>query len=668
MLLWNPSPYAVALIVTAVGAAAGIVPVAWQKRRLPGGWALFILSLAASWWTFTYGLELGASSLNAKLWMTGLEYVGIVSVPLAWFCFILQYSSHGRWLTPRRLAALAVIPVATVALVWTNGWHGLVQTNLSLDSSGPFLAVRQTHGPWFWVYYGYAAALLLSATYALVRGFPKSLRLHRRQVALLVAVFAPWTVSLLHIAHIDPVHRFDLTPAAFSLSTVALVWGLRRAGLFDLLPVARDLAIREIGQGMLFVSRELAILDANPAAVRLIGADRRALVGSLLTEVLPALRDAAGFFDGNDATLHVEGATHPNGEAVEVEIHCWPLSDFRNRRIGYVATLHDVRERRRAERALTEVGRRMVRLHEHALRLAGLERESDVYAFAVATAEGEFRAATCFVYTAGSNELETATAGILHVRDSISLSGPHVCAAAFASGETLRFDAPDDVPTGCMVPLPWRSGVCAPMRGVGVLALLAIGERVFRDADVTWVQLFAQHVEEAVHRIRLQEELREQARRDALTGAFNRHHFLEAVSAEIARATRRNYPLAFVMIDVDDFKQVNDRLGHQVGDRVLQEIGRVLLANVRSYDLVIRYGGDEFLLVVPESSACEESAALLRRLQSSLATWNEESALPISLTFSVGVARWIPGEGRDWADVVEEADRSMYDDKAERAP
>jgi len=93
-------------------------------------------------------------------------------------------------------------------------------------------------------------------------------------VALLAAVFAPWTVSLLHIAHIDPVYRFDLTPAAFSLSTVALVWGLRRAGLFDFLPVARDLAIREIGQGMLFVSRELAILDANPAAVRLIGADR----------------------------------------------------------------------------------------------------------------------------------------------------------------------------------------------------------------------------------------------------------------------------------------------------------------------------------------------------------------------------------------------------------
>jgi hypothetical protein len=378
VLLWSPSPYAAALIVTAVGAAAGIVPVAWQKRRLPEGWALFILPLAASRWTFTYGLELGASSLHAKLWMTGLEYIGIVSVPLAWFCFILQYSSHGRWLTPRRLAALAVIPVATVALAWTNGWHGLVQTNLALDSSGRFLAVRQTHGPWFSVYYGYAAILLLSATYALIWGFPKSLRLHRPQVALLVAVFAPWTASLLHIAHIDPVHRFDLTPAAFSLSTAALVLCLRRAGLFDLLPVARDLAIREIGQGMLFVSREPAILDVNPAAVRLPGADRRALVGSLRTEALPALRDAAGFFDGSDATLHVEGATHSNGEVV---------------------------------------------------------------------------------------------------------------------------------------------------------------------------------------------------------------------SAEIARATRRDDPLAFVTIDIDDFRQVNGRLGHQAGDRVLQDIGRVLLANVRSYDLVVRYGG-----------------------------------------------------------------------------
>lgn len=94
-----------ALIVTAFGVAAGIAPVAWQKRCFPGGWALLILSPAASWWTFTYGLGLGASSLNAKLWMTGLEYVGTVSVPLAWFCFILQYSPmadgypRGAWRT-----------------------------------------------------------------------------------------------------------------------------------------------------------------------------------------------------------------------------------------------------------------------------------------------------------------------------------------------------------------------------------------------------------------------------------------------------------------------------------------------------------------------------------------------------------------------------------------
>jgi diguanylate cyclase (GGDEF)-like protein len=368
------------------------------------------------------------------------------------------------------------------------------------------------------------------------------------------------------------------------------------------------------------------------------------------------------------APFRVEGSTYPDGSRVDVEIHGWPLSDFRKRRIGYVITLHDVSERKQIERELGEAGRRMVRLHEHALRLAGLERESDVTAFATTTTETEFPAATCIVYTATKAELEPAAASILHVHDSIPLSGRHVCAAAYAAGTTLHFGTPDDVPSGCTVPLPWRSGVCTPMRGAGVLAVLAIGERAFRDEDVSWVQLFAQHVEEAVRRIRLQEELREQARRDALTGALNRHHFLDAVSAELARATRRNYPLAFIMIDIDEFKQVNDRLGHQVGDRVLQEIGRVLLDNVRSYDLVIRYGGDEFLLVVPESPSHEESAALLRRLQTSLAAWNEEaSPLPIPLTFATGVAHWHPSEGRNWEDVVEEADHTMYLDKATRS-
>ncbi|MCX6093631.1 MAG: diguanylate cyclase [Candidatus Bipolaricaulota bacterium] len=668
MLRWDPNTYAVALILVSVGIAAGVAPIAWQKRRLPGGWALFVLSLATFWWTFLYGLEIGAPGLHAKLWLAGLEYIGIASVPLAWFCFILQYSYHGKWLTAKRLFALTVIPIATCALLWTNQWHGVVQTSVSLDTSGPFPAIAKSFGPWFWVYYGYVALLLLSATYVLVRGFPRALRLHRQQAAtLLVAVFAPWIVDFLHIARIDPIHRLDLTPIAFSASTVALVWGLRRTGLFDLLPVARDLAIREIGQGTLFVSRDLAILDANPAAQRLLGADRRTLVGSALTEALPALRGAAGLTSESVAPFHVEGSTRPGEGEVDVEIHCWPLADFRKRRIGYVVTLLDVRERKQIERKLGETGQRMVRLHEHALRLAGLERESDVYAFATTTAEREFPAATCVVYTAEGNQLETAAASILHVHDSISLSGPHVCAAAYAAGTTIHFDGPDDIPPGCAVPLPWRSGICAPMRGAGVLAVLAIGERAFQDADVNWVQLFAQHVQEAVRRIRLQEELREQARRDALTGAFNRHHFLEAVSAELARATRRNYPLAFIMIDIDEFKQVNDRLGHQTGDRVLQEIGRVLLDNVRSYDLVIRYGGDEFLLVVPESSSHEESAALLRRLQASLAAWNEEaSPLPMPLTFATGVAHWHPSEGRNWEDVVEEADRTMYLDKATR--
>ncbi|MEN6370025.1 MAG: histidine kinase N-terminal 7TM domain-containing protein [Thermotogota bacterium] len=668
MLRWAPNPYAVALILISVGIAVGVAPAAWQKRRLPGGWALLVLSLATLWWTFGYGLEIGAPGLRAKLWLAGLEYIGITSAPLAWFCFILQYSYHGKWLTPKRLLALTVIPIATCVLLWTNEWHGAMQTSVSLDTSGPFVAIAKSYGPWFWVYYGYVVLLLLSATYVLVRGFPRTLRRHRQQAAtLLVAIFAPWIVNLLYIARINPIPLLDLTPVAFSVSTVALVWGLRRTGLFDLLPVARDLAIHEIGQGMLFVSRDLAVLDANPAAQRLLGTDRRTLVGSVLTEVLPALRDAVELTNENVAPFHVEGSARPGEDPVDVEIHGWPLSDFRKRRIGYVVTLLDVRERKQIERELGETGQRMVRLHEHALRLAGLERESDVYAFATTTAEREFPAATCVVYTAEGNELEAAAASILHVHDSISLSGPHVCAAAYVTGTTLRFNSPDDAPPGCTVPLPWRSGICAPMRDAGVLTILAIGERAFRDADVSWVQLFAQHVEEAVRRIRLQEELREQARRDALTGALNRHHFLEAVSAELARATRRNYPLAFIMIDIDEFKQVNDRLGHQVGDRVLQEIGRVLLDNVRSYDLVIRYGGDEFLLVVPESPAHEESTALLRRLQTSLATWNEEaSLLPRPLTFAIGVAHWHPSEGRNWENVVEEADRTMYLDKATR--
>jgi diguanylate cyclase (GGDEF)-like protein len=163
-------------------------------------------------------------------------------------------------------------------------------------------------------------------------------------------------------------------------------------------------------------------------------------------------------------------------------------------------------------------------------------------------------------------------------------------------------------------------------------------------------------------RIRLQEQLKEQAIRDPLTAAYNRHYFNEAIQQEIARSKRYGHPVAFLMVDVNRFKEINDRFGHQLGDRVLQAVADVLRQNVRECDTVIRYGGDEFLVILPETNGKADVA--VERIHAAIARRNVENPLlEFPVTLAIGIDHWQPTDPRPIEIVLREADRRMYEDK-----
>jgi diguanylate cyclase (GGDEF)-like protein len=148
--------------------------------------------------------------------------------------------------------------------------------------------------------------------------------------------------------------------------------------------------------------------------------------------------------------------------------------------------------------------------------------------------------------------------------------------------------------------------LCLPLMVQGeILGLLAlVGDQ---DGEhLTGQQQFFVTVSEAIKlslsNIKLREELREQAIRDPLTGLYNRRYLEESLAHELYRSQRQKVQLCVAMIDLDEFKQVNDSFGHGAGDFVLRHIGRILRENLRNTDILSRYGGDEFLLVLPDSS------------------------------------------------------------------
>jgi diguanylate cyclase (GGDEF)-like protein len=156
------------------------------------------------------------------------------------------------------------------------------------------------------------------------------------------------------------------------------------------------------------------------------------------------------------------------------------------------------------------------------------------------------------------------------------------------------------------------------------------------------------------------EELRAQATHDSLTGTWNRASILEALSRELERAAREQKPFSVAMADVDHFKAVNDTLGHQVGDAVLAEVARRMCARVRHYDLVGRYGGEEFLVIMP---GCDDAEAqrMAERLRAGAGigiVLGEQPA--ISVTLSLGVATFRPGSRMTPEQLIREADKALY--------
>jgi len=162
--------------------------------------------------------------------------------------------------------------------------------------------------------------------------------------------------------------------------------------------------------------------------------------------------------------------------------------------------------------------------------------------------------------------------------------------------------------------------------------------------------------------LKYRDEMKEKALTDPLTGLYNRRFFQEFINKESERARRYCHPIAFAMMDINNFKKINDRYSHMVGDEVLKDLSQLLSDNIRESDILVRYGGDEFLLVMPETNG--ESTTVVKRIISKLKEWNEKANLiDEPLGISIGHSHWLPSEDKSIEDVLEEADEKMYEDK-----
>jgi two-component system cell cycle response regulator len=196
------------------------------------------------------------------------------------------------------------------------------------------------------------------------------------------------------------------------------------------------------------------------------------------------------------------------------------------------------------------------------------------------------------------------------------------------------------------------------VRGLFVLVLMFIGYALYQQIQINHIrrQLLAQVF--AVDKVEiLAQEVYNMAVLDPVTGIFNRRYAEQRLVAEIARSQRHHLPLTVILIDLDDFKKINDQFGHPAGDRFLKGFAERLSRSTRGSDLAARYGGDEFLAILPDCKP-EDVQYVLKRLDGVKIDVGEQV---FSVSCSAGWANYIPGESSE--DLMKRADADLYANK-----
>jgi signal transduction histidine kinase len=336
---WQWTPAGVATLA-ATAVFVGLAAYVWRRRGGSAGAALALVLVAVLLWAAAYAAELGAAELAAKRRWGDFKYVGICLLPPAWFAFAALFSGRGQWVNRRNLLLLVVEPLLVLALLANGATHDLIRW-YPASAVGDQGAVARP-GPLFWPHLAYSSLVLWVSLGLMVAALLRASSVYRKVSLILIgSLIVPYVLNLLYNFYIGPFGRIDFTPFAFTVSCLVLVWGLFRFRLLGISPVARGVVFETITDAVVVLDPLRRVVDANPAAERVLGVPLADATGRPLEEVLP---EAAG--------LPEELAVSRGGVTRRYELTGVPMPDREGAPIGWLVVLRDVTERHRTQRHL----------------------------------------------------------------------------------------------------------------------------------------------------------------------------------------------------------------------------------------------------------------------------------------------------------------------------
>lgn len=623
--------------------------IGWLRSRSPGALYFGFMQLAASFWALCELGELLAQEAAAALRWAQFSYLGIATLPVLWFLFALDYSGRLAYLDRRLRGLIFLLPLVTIALVFTNASHGLIWQEVIVVSE-PRLDLHYEHGLWFWIHTVYSYTLLLLGTVELLVAVLRAPLIYRRQVLVVLSgALIPWLSNLVYLTDFVVLPGIDSTPVAFSLTGLIYTLGLWRVRIFDLAPLARDAVVEYMDAGVLLLDAELELVDANPAAVRLLEIPQPLPAGQPILAVRPELAVLQqGFAHGDDRVQELV-LTNDHQRVLEVQVK--RLLAGRSQPGGWLLILQDVTAMRSAEKTL--------QTSEESYRT--LVENSGVPMILTSLHSGQLILANARAY----EYLQVAREEILGRLSTEFYQDPQRRAELLESlerdGQVDGFNLQIRTHDGREI---WLLLSARRIYYQGEPAILSFFQDItqqrqrMRQLEYAWQEADNAREMAEINARQLQKALsavEALATTDDLTGAYNRRRFAELMGHELSMVKRYSRPAAVIMFDLDGFKQVNDAYGHQAGDDVLRVLSKLLMENLRRSDYLVRWGGDEFIILAPEIPPGQASQLAEKIRQLIIAA---EFPVVGRMSASLGVTTVRPVDDLD--SVVLRVDRALY--------
>jgi len=339
--------------IAPITALAVIGVISYAQVRFPSREtrSLIWLMLATSGWLIANTLELAMPSAEATQFFSKATYFFVLMTPIAWLAFALRYARQDKWLQPRNILLLFVVPATIILLAWTNDIHGLVWREGRFVPAGKMLAIAVRYGPVFWVGTAYSYILILGGSALLLGHFFRK-DLYRTQSYWLVAgVLIPLMANAIHVFRLIPGLNKDYTPVSFGLGVLAFAIGMMRYKLFDLMPIAREAMIDSMGDAMFTLDNQKRIGDCNRAGEQLLGRPRNTLLGQPVETIFSEWDGLVEYL--RNPTQEPLEISHlgQNGRAhYDIQLH--PLFDLNRRQAGQLLVFRDISSLRHTEDVL----------------------------------------------------------------------------------------------------------------------------------------------------------------------------------------------------------------------------------------------------------------------------------------------------------------------------